>query len=167
MPMKKKTANKKTATKKTSGVNTQGMDPEFISLLNAMKPLDKIEVWDEILEEMVPHITYNFIDSTAEYIIATALNDPEIDIESDMNEDKKERIYKFGYYGCDCGLVLKTTGIQVFASYALAEFDTEYYKEYASVKTIAEIEKTLDRLAQNVIAKTILAAAKRYSVKLK
>lgn len=162
MPMKKKTA-----TKKTSNVNTQGMDPEFISLLNAMKPLDKIEVWDERLEAMVPHITYNFIDSTAEYIIATALNDPEIDIESEVREDAKERVYKFGYYGCDCGLILKTTGIRVFAGYSSAEFDTAYYDEYASVKTIAEIEKTLDRLAQNVIAKTILDAAKRHSVKLK
>lgn len=162
MPMKKKTV-----TKKTSNVNTQGMDPEFVSLLNAMKPLDNIEVWDERLEAMVPHITYNFIDSTAEYIIATALNDPEIDIESDVNEDKKERVYKFGYYGCDCGLVLKTTGIQIFAGYASAEFDTEYYEEYASVKTIAEIETTLDRLAQSVIAKTILDAAKRRGVKLK
>ena len=50
MPMKKKTVTKKTVNKKTSGVNTQGMDPEFISLLNAIKPLDDIVEWDEILE---------------------------------------------------------------------------------------------------------------------
>ena len=162
MPMKKKTA-----TKKTSNVNTQGMDPEFISLLNAMKSLDDIVEWDELLEDMVPYYKSQFIENTAKYIIVTALNDTEIDIESEVREDVQELVYKFGYYGCDCGLILKTTGIRVFAGYASAEFDTAYYDEYASVKTIAEIEKTLDRLAQNVIAKTILDAAKRHSVKLK
>ena len=91
MPMKKKTT-----TKKTSGVNTQGMDPEFISLLNAMKPLGDIVEWDEILEGMVPNYTYHFIENTAKYIIATALDDPDIEISSAVREDDKELAYIFG-----------------------------------------------------------------------
>ena len=164
MPMKKKTA---TTTKKTSSVNTQGMDPEFISLLNAIKPLDDIVEWDEILEGMVPNYTYHFIENTARYIIATALDDPDIEISSAVREDDKELAYIFGYNGCECNLIVKTTGIRLCAMYGSGEFDTHYYDEYASVKTIAEIKKTLDNLTEKVIRKTILDAAKQHGLKLK
>ena len=162
MPMKKKTT-----TKKTSNVNTQGMDPEFISLLNAMKPLDDIVEWDENLEGMVPYYPYHFIKTTAKYIIATALNDPDIEISFAVRGADRELAYIFGYNGCECNLIVKTTGIQVFASYASAEFDTHYYDEHASVKTIAEIKKILDELTEKVIRKTILDAAKQHGLMLK